>query len=196
MGSHEGRLKEKYLPSFHKAYLVDQMLDLRQSTSNVYDYVNSFEELTKSCDLLEDPSITIVRFIRALRTDLKREVILSMPYTLDEAYYKTLEVEKLDKLYPVRRAAPCSRTPAQSIPKMNEFSVSASTSKGHNPQIAPRVAPQGASSGTSRNPVQCFSCRGRGHYAFKCLHRTQALEHESFEPSELEEEVLDPQGDF
>ena len=86
-----------------------------------------------------------------------------MPYTFDEAYHKALEVEKLDKLYPVRRAAPSSRAPGHSVPKMTEFSVSASTSKGHNPHNPPRVAPQGASSGTSRNLIQCLSCRGRGH---------------------------------
>ena len=103
------RLKEKYLPSFHKAHLVNQMIDLRQSTSSVSDYINSFEELTQRCDLLEDPSITIARFIRGLWTDLKREVTLSVPYILDEAYHKALKVEKLDKLYPVRRLAPSSR---------------------------------------------------------------------------------------
>jgi len=127
------RLKEKYLPFFHKTHLVDQMLDLRQSTSSVSDYINSFEELTQRCNLLEDASFTIARFIRGLQTDLKREVSLSTPYTLDEAYYKTLEVEKLDKLYRVRRAAPRSRAPAQSVHKMNEFAVNASMSKGHNP---------------------------------------------------------------
>ncbi|KAJ8425329.1 hypothetical protein Cgig2_018946 [Carnegiea gigantea] len=79
---------------------------------------------------------------------------------------------------------------------MIEFSVSASTTKGHNPQIPPRVAPQGTSSRTSRNPVQCFSCRGRGHYASECPHRTRALEHESFGSPELEEKVVDPEGDL
>ena len=39
------RLKEKYLPSFHKTHLVNQMLDLRQSSSCVSDYINAFEEL-------------------------------------------------------------------------------------------------------------------------------------------------------
>jgi len=47
------------------------MLDLRQSTSNVLDYINSFEELTKRCDLLKDLSITIARFIRAYGLTLR-----------------------------------------------------------------------------------------------------------------------------
>ena len=80
---------------------------------------------------------------------------------------------------------------------MNESPVSASISKGHHPPIPPRVAPQaGASTSTSRNSIQCFSCCGRGHYASECPHRTLAIEHELFEPPELEEEVVDPEGDF
>jgi len=72
-----------------------------------------------------------LRFIRGLRTDLEIEVTLSTPHTLDEACHKALEVEKLDEFYPMRRAAPSSRDPTQSIPKINKPSVSASLSKGH-----------------------------------------------------------------
>ena len=72
------------------------MIDLRQSTSSVSDYSNSFEELNH--ELFDNPSITTARLIRGFRTDLKR----------DMAYHRALEVEKLDKLYPVRRTAYCS----------------------------------------------------------------------------------------
>jgi len=103
-----------------------------------------FEELTQCCDLLEDPSITIVCFVQGLLTDRKRAVTLytlSIPYTLDETCHKALEVEKLDKLYLVRRSTSSSRTPAQSVPKMSESSVSASTSKGYKSQVPPKVVP-------------------------------------------------------
>jgi len=64
----------------------------------------------------------------------------------------------------------------------------------------PRVNPPATvTSSTSRNPgnnVQCFSCRGRGHYASDCPHRTLALEHASPESLELEEEVVDLEGGF
>ena len=90
----------------------------------------------------------------------------------------------------------CDVDPCQSIPK-NESSKSASISKGHNPQIPPRVAPQAvASFGASCNSIQCFGCHGRGQYASECLHRTLAIEHESFEPPKLQEEVVDPEGGF
>jgi len=67
------------------------MLDLRQSNSCVSDYINAFEELIQRCELVEDPSFTIARFIYGLQLDLKRDVTfqrdvtLSSPFTLDEA---------------------------------------------------------------------------------------------------------------
>jgi len=111
-GAMKYRLKEKYLPSFHKAHLVDRMLDLSQFTSSVSHYLNGFEGLSQRCNLLEDPSIPIARFIQGLQTDLKREVTLFAPCTLDEAYHKALEFEKLNKLYLVRRPTLSSGSPA------------------------------------------------------------------------------------
>ena len=144
------------------------------------------------CDAIEDPSITIVWFIRGIQINLKRELTLSRPYTVDEAYHEALQVEKRDK---------CSSffyDPFQSVPKVSESSMSAPVAFSF--QVSPRlVSPAGASYGTSYNMVsnvQCFSCRGRGHYAFKFPHWTLALEHESHEPLELEEEVVDLERSF
>ena len=73
------------------------MLDLRQSSLCVSDYINAFEALIQRCELVEDPSFTIALFICGLRSDVKHDVTLSSPFTLDEAYHKALEVEKLNK---------------------------------------------------------------------------------------------------
>jgi len=45
----------------------------------------AFEELIQHRELVEDPSFTIARFIHGLRSNLKRDVTLSSPFTLDEA---------------------------------------------------------------------------------------------------------------
>ena len=37
----------------------------------------------------------MAQFIRSLQLDLKCDVTFSFPFTLDEAYHKMLEVEKL-----------------------------------------------------------------------------------------------------
>jgi len=163
----------------------------------VSDYINSFEELTQRRNLVEDPFITIGCFIRGLKTDLKREVSLFAPYTVDEVYHKTLEIEKLDKLYPVR-CAPSSRPLVQAVPKMSESFVSASASKSRSSQTPPRVNPPSTVTPTTpRNPgnnIQCFSWCGRGDYASKCAHCTLAIEHESHAPLELRRRGCRPWG--
>ena len=90
--------------------------------------------------------------------------------------------------------------------------MSASTSKGHSFQVPPRVVsppsappgahpagapPAGAPPDTSHNPmtnVQFFNCCRRSHYASEWPHHAFALEHESREPLELEEAVVDTEG--
>ena len=124
------RLKEKYLPFFHRPHLVDQMLDLQQSSSCMSDYINAFEELIQRCELIEDPSFTIARFIRGLRPDLKRDVTLSSPFTLDEAYHKALEVEKLNKPAPVRHLTLPTRPPTHAASKTPQFCAGGSNARG------------------------------------------------------------------
>ena len=119
-------LKEKYIPSFHRTHLVDQMLDLRQSSSCVSHYINAFEELFQRYELLEGPYFTTARFIRGLRSDLKRDVTLSSPFTLDKAYHRALKVQKLNKHVSMRRSTFLTRPPTRVAHKPPQVSASAS----------------------------------------------------------------------
>jgi len=77
------------------------------------NYVNAFEESIQRCELVVDQFFTIARFIRGLRSDLKRDVTLSSLCTLDEAYHNALEVEKLHKLVPVKHSTLPTMSPTQ-----------------------------------------------------------------------------------
>ena len=99
------------------------MLNLRQSTFSVAGYINNFE-LMQHCVLVEDPSLTIARFIQGLCTDLQTEVTFSSAYTIDEAYHKPFDVQKLDGLYHMH---PC--TPSKAPYQVVESSLCASNSK-------------------------------------------------------------------
>ena len=83
-----------------------------------------------NAELVEDPSFTIVRFIRGLQPDLKRDVTLSSPFTLDEAYHKAFEIKKLNKPILVKRPTLPTRPLTQVASKAPQFSASASNAKG------------------------------------------------------------------
>jgi hypothetical protein len=82
------KLKEKYLPTYYRSKLVEQLFNLRQSTSSVSDYLARFEELMLRCSIYEEPFITVSRFVNGLRVDIKREVTLYNPSYFEEAYQK------------------------------------------------------------------------------------------------------------
>jgi len=108
--------------------------------------------------------------------------------TLDEAYHKALEVEKLSKPVPMRRSTPSTRSPAQVAFKEPQFSV-----------IVPILHPLTHScllvllEHQRIKPYQRFSCRGRGHYAFEYPHCTLALEHE---PIDFHDEIVEPELNY
>lgn len=80
MGSHEAEVEGKippHPPTYYRSKSVEQLLNLRQSTSNVSDYLARFEELMLRCEIDEEPFVS--RFVNGLRVDIKREVILYNP---------------------------------------------------------------------------------------------------------------------
>ena len=70
---------------------MDQMLDLRQSSSCVSNYINAFEELIQCCELGSS--------YPWLWSDLKLDVTFSSRLTVEEAYHKAFEVENLISLF-------------------------------------------------------------------------------------------------
>ena len=161
-----------YLPSFHRTHLVDQMLDLYQSSSCVY--INAFEELIQSCELVEDPSFTIARFIHGLLSDLKYDMTLSSPFTLDEISHKALKVEKHNKPVPVKRCTHPTRSPTQVASKAPQFLASAFNAKTSSLSA---LSHSPLSTSASQTPpdkaIQCFSCRRS--LVLKSARRTEAI---------------------
>ncbi|KAI9166035.1 hypothetical protein LWI28_025083 [Acer negundo] len=85
------RLREKYLPTYYRSALLDQYLNIKQSSSNVNDYMSVFDDLLIRCNIKEEPDVTIARFLNGLKFEVKRVVSIHNPETLEDAYSKALE---------------------------------------------------------------------------------------------------------
>jgi len=73
-------LKEKFLPSH---YLQDNYLrlhNLKQGSKSVEEYTREFEQLLLECDLKEDESQTLVRYLSGLDDQIAHVVELH-PYS-------------------------------------------------------------------------------------------------------------------
>ena len=112
------RLRDKYLPSYYKRQLLDKWMNLRQLTSSVTNYLARFEKLFLRYDIREELWVTVTKFINGLRPEIKRELNLHSPETVEEAYYKALEIEQYLRP-PFQRRMPSQigeSQPSRSVP--------------------------------------------------------------------------------
>ena len=94
----KSKLKAKFLPPH---YLQDNFLKLhhlKQGSKSVEEYTRDFEQLLLKCDLREDDSQTLIRYLSGLEEQIAHVVELH-PYTsLDELSALAHKVEKQKKL--------------------------------------------------------------------------------------------------
>ena len=72
------------------------MINLKQITLNVIEYSAKFEEVRLRCSEFhsDDQFVVCTRFVNCLRFDIQTMVKLHVPHTVDDAYQKSLKVEK------------------------------------------------------------------------------------------------------
>jgi len=184
----KSKLKSKF-PRPH--YLQDNFLKVRhlkQGCKSIEEYTIEFEQLLLKCDLKEDKSQTLIKYLSGLNEEIGH-VVEVHPYTsLDElsVLAHKVELQKRAKVkgmgskpkpdpYPLQKP---SYNPPKSTPNTN-----LRTSPPSPPQT-PSKQPQ--------NPVdkkRCFRGQGLGHFASECPNKRVAtlVEYQgSYE--ELEEE--------
>ena len=115
------KLKSKFLPSH---YIQDNYLKLhrlRQGARSVEEYTREFQQLLLKCDLREDDSQTMVRFLSGLNENIAHVVELHPYATLDELSSLAHKVEQQSKTRGKDLTSkPTSRPfPTQNPPSLN-----------------------------------------------------------------------------
>ncbi|VFQ97508.1 unnamed protein product [Cuscuta campestris] len=100
-------MKKKFLPEQYVRDNFARLQQLRQGTRTVEDYTREFEELLMRCDLQEDDSQTLVRYLFGLNTQIANVVELQTYDTFEELSKLALKVESQLK----RSKTPFGRPP-------------------------------------------------------------------------------------
>jgi len=156
----------------------------------VEEYTREFEQLLLKCDLREDDSQTMVRFLSGLNENIAHVVELHPYSTLDELSSLAHKVEQQRKttgkdLTPKPNPRPI---PTQQPPYFNPRSQTAPT-----PRNAPPTVQDSSTKETphTKGKIRCFRCQGLGHIASECPNKrvvTLTEYQASFEELEEEEE--------
>ncbi|KAI9185053.1 hypothetical protein LWI28_003722 [Acer negundo] len=174
------RLREKYLPTYYRSALLDQYLNIKQSSSSVNEYMSIFDDLLIRCNIKEEPDVTVARFLNGLKFEVKRVVSIHNPKILEDAYFKALEAEKYLRPYPFKRPPGDLRqtrpSPSEGSQSFNYREVNTSTSNAHF---------------DSRPPIP----RDRPVLP---SHRTLIIgqEYDNYYPPDLTDEVIEPIEDI
>jgi len=112
------KLKDKFLPSH---YLQDNYLELhhlKQGTKSVEEYTREFKQVLLKCDLKEDDSQTLIRYLSGLDDQIAHVIELHHYSSLDNLSSLAYKVEQQRKSEgksslskPIPRPFPSQRTP-------------------------------------------------------------------------------------
>ncbi|XP_022852355.1 uncharacterized protein LOC111373989 [Olea europaea var. sylvestris] len=166
------KLTEKYVLFYHRSQLLERLLNHRQNSSTVSDYRTHFDELWYRSDLTEPEDVSITRFLNGLRPDLKHQVIVLNPDSLEDAFHKALEHERYSRFLYSRRGLSTLPDPHLSRPPLPG---------------APTSSP------TFSQTRSTVGYHARGHIASQCPNRTLTLAPEPLLPTpENECFTIDP----
>ena len=107
------KLKDKFLPSH---YLQDNYLKLhhlKQGSKSVEEYTREFEQLLLKCDLKEDDSQTLIRYLTSLDDQIANIIELHPYSSLDHLSSLAYKVEQQKKS---KGKGPLSKPPPQPFP--------------------------------------------------------------------------------
>ena len=87
------KLWAKYLPAGYEVEQYLKLTSLSQGTMSVSEYIDEFDKLCFSCDLEEEETKKIERFIRGLNWHIYKKVKLSSYHSFDDVCNLALKIE-------------------------------------------------------------------------------------------------------
>ncbi len=185
-------LRKQFVKRSYTKKLRTQLQEMRQGTRSVHDYYFELISLRNKLQIDETDEAMETRFIHGLNKSIRDPVEL---YSLKcgdleelVEYAETIEDHQKDRGATSSSRKPYAIVPALvprqggSAPKISAPTPAPQTPtrprdspKVGNPRAPPPLTAKGKQVSTSdqgkRTPVQCFKCKGWGHYATECINQ-------------------------
>ena len=186
----KAKLQEKYIPPSYKSQLFSNMINLKQMTLSVAEYSAKFEEGRLRCSEFhaEDQFAICIRFVNSLRFDIQMMVKLHAPHIVEDAYQKTLKVEKFNKPSSFAHTGQSKSQSMSSNGNTMPNNIRSKESSLHNSlHVASPIE-----SKASNSSIVCHKCLHKGHIASHCPQRASALDVEHNSLEDEEDKIVDP----
>ncbi|KAG7559493.1 Zinc finger CCHC-type [Arabidopsis thaliana x Arabidopsis arenosa] len=166
-------MRRRFIPSHYHRELHQKLRRLSQGSRNVEDYFQEMEKLMLKADVDEHRDATMARFLSGMNRELQDRMEMQTYDTIEEMLHKAILVEQQ-----LRRK---SVTTKPSYPKSEKPSYPSRTDSKPKSEFKPNVSSQDykgkteASTSNRNRDIECFRCKGKGHYANKCPNQRAML---------------------
>ncbi|XP_056855766.1 uncharacterized protein LOC130505190 [Raphanus sativus] len=176
-------MRKIFVPSHYHRELHFKLRTLSQGSRSVEEYYKEMETLMLRADIQEDREATMARFMGGLNRDIMDRLEVHHYVEMEELLHKAIMFEQQLKRRSYKSSYGASKPHYQKDEKTRES----------RPFSKPKVEEQSvkgkevATASKSRD-IQCYKCKGYGHYASSCSNKRVILIRENGD-IESEEEV-------
>lgn len=154
-------MRKRFVPSHYHRELHLKLRNLTQGSRSVEDYFKEMETLLLRADIQEDNEATMARFMGGLDKEIVEKLEVQHYVELEELLHKAIMFEKQLK-------KKSSRTGYNPTKYSKDYKP-----KDYKPLTKPKIDESSLKgidkgSSTKAREIQCFKCKGFGHYSHSC----------------------------
>jgi hypothetical protein len=159
-------MRKRFVPSHYYRDLCRKLQTLTQGYMSVEDYYKEMEIAMIKANVEEDREATMARFIAGLKKEIADVVELQYYVEMEDLLHKAIQVERQLK------AKSTSKFPSSSSWKSNSQNNKSISKPKEDTRVKNSLVPhkgklETSSSSRSRD-INCYRCKGYGHYAVDC----------------------------
>lgn len=160
-------LRQRFVPNNYQQSLYVKLATLKQGAKSIAQYIEEFEKLAIMCDVEEREEQTMARFLGGLNYEIRDKVELQPTLSFHELCKLATMVESQGKRTPNKAFSKTFATPSKLTPVSMEYGATKSEDKMSSNMDKDKGRKE-ATLGDGTPKIQCFKCKGYGHYKREC----------------------------
>ncbi|XP_045821849.1 uncharacterized protein LOC123914712 [Trifolium pratense] len=159
-------MRKRFVPSHYYRDLYRKLQTLTQGSMSVEDYYKEMEIAMIKANIEEDREATMARFIAGLNKEIADVVELQYYVEMEDLLHKAIQVER--QLRAKNTSKFSSSSSWKSNLQNNKFFLESKEDARDKNSSAPLKGKLETSSSSRSRDMNCYRCKGIGHYAVDC----------------------------